>query len=75
MEWNSARYTSLAGDRNSSRVTSERVVENSSQDVSPFAVAEVCVGVTKVEFAFMMSEATADGLGDEPSDDWNLKMG
>jgi hypothetical protein len=51
-------------------------VENSSQDVSPFAEMEVCVVEgTKVELAFMISETTFDGLGDEPFDDRKLKMG
>jgi len=57
-------------------VTSERVVENSSQDVSPFAEMEVCVVEgTKVELAFMISETTVEGSGDEPLDDRKLKMG
>jgi hypothetical protein len=46
-------------------VASERVVENSSQDVSPFVVVEGRIEVTKVESTFMISETMIDGTGDE----------
>ena len=59
----------MEGDKNSSRAISERVVENSSQDVSPFAALEV-----RVELACAISE-TAGGVGDETSGNRELKMG
>jgi hypothetical protein len=65
----------VEGDKNSSRVTSERVVENSSQDVSPFAGIDARVGTAKVALAGMISGAVIDGVGDEPSGNRELKMG
>lgn len=60
----------MEGDKNSSRATSERVVENSSQDVSPFTVIEVRVGL-----ACAISETIIGVMGDEPSGNRGLKMG
>ena len=60
-------------DKNSSRVASERVVENSSQDVSPFEAAETRVGEIKVEVGFMISETMIDGPGDVVSGRRKLK--
>jgi hypothetical protein len=65
----------VEGDKNSSRATSERVVENSSQDVSPFATIVVCLGNFKVGLASMTSETAVDGVGDGPSGDWESKRG
>jgi len=67
IEYNSAKCTSAEGDKNSSRVTSERVVENSSQDVSPFVEMEARVEVRKGELVAMISETITGGMGDEPS--------
>lgn len=59
----------MGGDRNSSRVTSDRVVENSSQEVSPFEAVEALLGLIKVEVDFMTSETILKGVGDETSGD------
>jgi hypothetical protein len=45
-------------------------VENSSQDVSPFAVIEV-----RVELACAISETVIGGVGDETSGNREFKMG
>jgi hypothetical protein len=42
-------------------------VENSSQDVSAFAVMGTRVGTVKVELVDMIAEAIVDGMGDKPS--------
>ena len=63
----------MEGDKNSSRVTSERVVENSSQDVSTFVVVGGRVGI--VMLADTTPGTTTDGAGDEPSRNWKLKRG
>lgn len=55
-------------------MTSERVVENSSQDVSPLEAMEARVGAIRVELGFMMSEIIADEVGDEASVNWKLKQ-
>lgn len=50
-------------------------MENSSQDVSPFAIAEARVGIFKIELAEIISVITIDGAGDEVSGRWKLKRG
>jgi len=60
----------VEGDKNSSRATSERVVENSSQDVSPFAAIEV-----RIELACAIPETAIGGVGDGPPGNWELKRG
>lgn len=60
----------MEGDKNSSRATSERVVENSSQDVSPFPAVEV-----RVELTCAISATFIGGVGDESSGNRELKMG
>lgn len=66
----------MEGCKNSSRATeSERVVENSSQDVSAFAAVEGRVGTIKVEFGDMISETITDGVGDEAPWNWERKGG
>jgi len=73
---NPAKFISTEGDKNSPRATSERVVvENSSQDVSAFAAIGARVGIVKVELAGVISVTIVDGMGDEPSGKWKLKMG
>ena len=74
-EWNSVKCTSLEGDKNSSRVASECVVENSSQDVSlPLVGTESVWGWAELDL--MMPETIADCVGDEPrSGDLKLKWG
>lgn len=42
-------------------------MENSSQDVSPFAVVEGCV---EVESTFMISETMIDDVGDKLPGNW-----
>lgn len=50
-------------------------MENSSQDVSPFATMGALAGIVKVGFACMVSETVIDGVSDKPSGNWKLKSG
>lgn len=50
-------------------------MENSSQDVSPFAAMEARVGVVEVWLIDMTSEGVIDGAGDESSGNRDLKEG
>lgn len=70
---NVAKCTSVEEGKNSSRAISERVVENSSQDVSPFAVIEARFGIVEVESAEVVSMIIVDGVGNEPTGKWRLK--
>jgi len=73
---NPTNFSSMEGDENSSRATSERVVvENSSQDVSAFAVIDARIGIVKVELAGVISVTIVNGVGDEPFGRWRLKRG
>jgi len=56
-------------------VTSERVVENSSQDVSPFTTIGARVGIIEVELADVVSETIVDDVGDNPPGNLELKRG